>query len=393
MLDGSVRTRGQTRAHAGAARERASTDFSSGAERYDRDLSDVFAVQEEIARAIASELRVRLGRGDGARIASPPTSDAEAYEQYLRGRHALAERTTTGSFDAVRLLEDAVGRDAGFARAWAGLADAYLAAPLYAGASPRESWPRARDAIHRALALDPALAEAHTSLAYGTMLYEWDWASAEASFRRAIELNPSYSTAHHWYADFLAGRGRLDEALREMTRARELDPLSPIVNAERAWVLALLRRGDEAVAQIDSLLRDDPGFAHAYLVRGLVLQSVGDHRGAIAAHRSALEKGGYYAFSYSALICAHAAAGERDEAMRLLEALEERARREHVPAFAFALAYTGLGDLEQAFAWLERAVESRDELLAENFMDPLFDPLRGDARYERVLARLGASRG
>jgi pentatricopeptide repeat protein len=175
-----------------------------------------------------------------------------------------------------------------------------------------------------------------------------------------------------------------------MTRARELDPLSPIVSAELAWVLALLRRGDEALAHIDSLLRDDPGFAHAYVVRGLVLQSVGDQRGAIAAHRSALETGGFYAFSYSALICAHAAAGEHDEAMRLLAALEERARTEHVPAFAFALAHTGLGKLEQAFAWLERAVESRDELLAENFMDPLFDPLRGDARYERVLATLGA---
>ena len=203
----------------GVARRARRTDIQLWSARYDRDLSDVFAVQDEIARSIASELRVRLGRGTEQRIASPPTSDAEAYEKYLRGGHALAERTTTGSFDAVRLLEAAVGRDAGFARAWAGLADAYLAAPLYAGASPRESWPRARDAIQRALALDPALAEAHTSLAYGTMLYEWDWASAEASFRRAIELNPSHSPAHHWYADFLAGRGRLDEALREI-RAR-----------------------------------------------------------------------------------------------------------------------------------------------------------------------------
>jgi tetratricopeptide (TPR) repeat protein len=263
---------------------------------------------------------------------------------------------------------------------------------VYAGASPRESWPRASDAIRRALAIDPALAEAHTSLAYGTMLYEWDWASAEASFRRAIELNPSYAPAHHWYADFLAGRGRLEESLREMTRARELDPLSPIVNAETAWVLALLRRGDEALAQIDELLRADPGFAHAHVIRGLVLQSIGDHRSAIAAHRTALETGGHYAFSFAALIYAHAAAGERAEALRLLASLEERALREHVPAFAFALAHTGLGDLERAFVWLERGIADRDELLAENFLDPLFDPLRGDVRYESVLERLGAAR-
>jgi pentatricopeptide repeat protein len=263
---------------------------------------------------------------------------------------------------------------------------------VYAGASPSKSWPRARKAIERALAIDPALVEAHTSLAYGRMLYDWDWAAAEASFLRAIELNPSYAPAHHWYADFLAGRGRLEEALRGMQRAHELDPLSPIVAAETGWVLAIMRRSDEALAHIERLVRADPGVAHFHVVHGLVLQSVGDHRSAIVAHRTALDLGGYYAFSYSALICAHAAVGERDEALRLFEGLEERARREYVPPFAFALAYIGLGDLERAFAWLERGVEQHDEMMAENFLDPLFDPLREDARYDRVLAKLGASR-
>jgi tetratricopeptide (TPR) repeat protein len=162
------------------------------------------------------------------------------------------------------------------------------------------------------------------------------------------------------------------------------------VRAETAWVLALLRRGDEALAVIDALVRDDAGFAHAYVVRGLVLQSVGDDRGAIEAHRTALETGGFYSFAYSALICAHAAVGEHDEAQRLLADLEARARREHVPAFAFALAHTGLGDTERAFEWLERGVAAHDEMMAENFLDPLFDPLKGDARYDRVLAALGA---
>jgi eukaryotic-like serine/threonine-protein kinase len=391
VVNGSVRRAGN-RVRVQAELVSTGDGFQLWSERYDRDLSDVFAVQEEIALAIVSELRDRLGRGTLRRIAALPTPDSEAYELYLRGRHALAKRTTTASFDAVRLLEGAVAHDPGFARAWAGLADACLTAPVYAGAAPGEAWPRAREAIERALAIDPALVEAHTSLAYGTMLYEWDWVSAEASFRRAMELNPAYAPAHHWYADFLAGRGRLEEALREMTRAHELDPLSPIVRAETAWVLALLRRGDEGLAIVDALVREDPGFAHAYVVRGVVLQSVGDHRSAIAAHRAALEIGGFYSFSYSALICAHAAVGERDEALRLLAGLEERARREHVPAFAFALAYTGLGDLEKAFDWVERGVEARDEMMAENFLDPLFDPLRGDGRYERVLARLGARR-
>jgi len=392
VVNGSVRRAGN-RVRVQAELVSTGDGFQLWSERYDRDLSDVFAVQEDIAGHIVSELRVRLGRDTVPRAASPPTPDAEAYEMYLRGRHALAKRTTTASFDAVKLLEEAVARDPGFARAWAGLADACLTAPVYAGAAPGEAWPRAREAIERALAIDPTLVEALTSLAYGTMLYEWNWASAEASFRRAMELNPSYAPAHHWYADFLVGRGRLEEALREMARAHELDPLSPIVRAETAWVLALLRRGDEAIAVIDALVREDPEFAHAYVVRGLVLQSVGDHRSAIAAHRTAMEKGGFYSFSYSALICAHAAVGERDQALRLLAGLEERARKEHVPAFAFALAYTGLGEIERAFEWVERGVEARDEMMAENFLDPLFDPLRGDARYERVLARLDIRAG
>lgn len=214
--------------------------------------------------------------------------------------------------------------------------------------------------------------------------------SLGAAYTIARELGGG--PAHHWYADFLAGRGRLEESLRKMTRARELDPLSPIVDAETAWVLALLRRGDEALAHVDELLRADPGLAHAHVVRGLVLQSIGDHRSAIAAHRTALETGGHYAFSFAALIYAHAASGERTEALRLLASLEEIARREHVPAFAFALAHTGLGDREQAFAWLERGIMDRDELLAENSLDPLFDPLHGDARYDAVLVRLGATR-
>jgi serine/threonine-protein kinase len=390
VVDGSLRRAGD-RVRVQAELVNTVDGFQLWSGRYDRELSDVFAVQEEIAGAIVAELRTRIGRGTVRRVTPPPAPDSEAYEAYLRGRHALAQRTTTATFAAVRILEGAVERDPGFARAWAALADAYLTAPVYAGASPSESWPRARKAIERALAIDPALVEAHTSLAYGTMLYDWDWAAAEASFHRAIELNASYAPAHHWYADFLAGRGRLEEALREMHRAHELDPLSPIVAAETGWILAIMRRGDEALAHIERLVRANSGFAHFHIVHGLVLQSVGDHRAAIAAHRAALELGGYYAFSHSALICAHAAIGERDEALRLFESIDERARHEYVPPFAFALAYVGLGDREKAFAWLERGVEQHDEMMAENFLDPLFDPLIGDARYDAVLERLGAT--
>jgi eukaryotic-like serine/threonine-protein kinase len=389
VVDGSVRRAGN-RVRVQAELVNTTDGFQLWSERYDRELSDVFALQEEIARAIASALRVRLTTATEVRVAAPPTSDAGAYELYLRGRHASGQRTTAASTDAVKLLEEAVGRDPSFARAWAALADAYLAAPLYTGAAPSVVWPRARDAIHRALALDPSLAEAHTALAYGTMLYEWDWELAEEEFRRAIASNASYATAHHWYADFLAGRGRLDEALREMRRARDLEPLSPIINTELAWILGMLRRGDEAQAQIDEVLRAAPGFAHGYLVLGLVQQGRGEHEAAIEALGKAMTMGGFHSMAHAALICAQVASGARGEAERLLAELAARAEREHVAPFAFALAYTGLGDHSAAFEWLDRGIAERDELLAENFFDPLFDPLRGDARYARVVERLGA---
>jgi uncharacterized protein (TIGR02996 family) len=385
---GSVRRAGN-RVRVQAELVSATDGFQLWSERYDRELADVFAVQEEIARAIASALRVQLGRGTEVRAVAPPTSDAAAYELFLRGRHASSQRTAAGAAEAVRLLEEAVARDPEFARAWAALGDAYLTAPVYAGASPALAWPKARDAARRALALDPALAEAHTSLAYGTMLYEWDWASAESSFLRAIAANPTYATAHHWYADFLAGRGRLEEAHREMKRARDLDPLSPIINVELAWTLCLLRRNDDALAQLDRVLHTDPHFAHAHFVRSIVLAACGEHTAAIAAAEETLRIGGFFAWAHAMLVYSRAALGERAEAERLLAELVERARSERVPPFVFALTCTGLGDLDGAFAWLERGIAERDELLAENFVDPTFDPLRGDARCRHVLARLG----
>jgi serine/threonine-protein kinase len=389
VVDGSVRRSGN-RVRVLAELVNPTAGYQLWSERYDRELSDVFALQEEIARAIASALRVRLGAGTEARVAAPPTSDAGAYELYLRGRHSSGLRTTAASHDAVKLLEEAVARDPGFARAWAALADANLAAPVYSGAAPSVAWPRARDAIHRALALDSKLAEAHTALAYGTMLYEWDWATAESEFERAIASNASYATAHHWYADFLAGRGRLDEALREMQRARDLDPLSPIINVELAWILGMVRRGDEALEQVSQVVRADPGFAHGYLVLGLVREGRGEHADAIEALEKALALGGFHSIAHGALICAHAANGGRPVAERLHAELEARATREHVAPFAFALAHTGLGDHSAAFDWLEKGIAERDELLAENFFDPLFDPLREDARYAAVVQRLGA---
>ncbi|MGQ0639561.1 MAG: protein kinase domain-containing protein [Gemmatimonadaceae bacterium] len=390
VLEGSVRRAGN-RLRIAARLVDAKDGYERWSERFDRDLGDVFELQDEIARAIAAALEVQLVSAD-VTTKAVQTQDLRALELYLKGRFAWNQRTETTIAEAVRYFKEAVTRDPTFARAHAGLADASLALPMYTGVSPSEAWPNAREAALRALALDPTLAEAHTSLAYGTMLYEWDWPRAEANFHKAIACDATYSTAHHWYADFLVGRGRLEEGLREMQRARELDPVSRITGAELAWMLHLVRRTGDAMAQIDQVLQLDPNYAHAHFIRGLIRITAGQYGDASRALRQSLDLGGFYAFTHAALIYALARAGDPTAAHALLAELQTRARVDRVPPFAFAVAFTGLGQLHDALAWIRRGIDERDELLAENFFDPLFDPLRSDPQYLEVLQQLGAVR-
>ena len=326
VLEGSVRKSGN-RLRVTAQLSSAKDGYQLWSDSYDRDLADVFAVQEEIARAIVSALRVRLGARPDSVLAAQPTRNLEAYDLYLKGRFAWNQRTGGALKEAVRYLEQAVALDSSFARAWSALADAYILVVSYAGLSPKEYWPKAKVAADTALRLDSTSAEAHTSLAYGTTLYEWKWAEAEASFRRAIAANPNYATAHHWYGDFLAGRGRLDESLREMRRAHELDPLSRIIGLELGWVYYLMRRTREAEEQIRRTLALDQNYAHGYMMLGMVRLQAGD------PERRSPQCGGRQSWVTSILTSgilgsAYAASGDRAAALDVLadldEAFEER---------------------------------------------------------------------
>jgi TolB-like protein/predicted Zn-dependent protease len=387
VLEGSVRRSGN-RLRVSAQLVSVKQNSQLWAESYDRDLADVFAVQEDIARAIVAALRVRLAP-DRPTVVASPTRDLEAYDLYLKGRFAWNQRTAASLPQAARYFEQAVGRDSGMARGYAGLADAELLLPLYTDAKPEAEWPRAKAAALRALALDSTLADAHTSLAYGTLLYEWNWRAAEASFGRAIASDSAYATAHHWYADFLAGRGRLDESLREMRRAHQLDPLSRIVATELAWVQYLQHRTADARAEIDRVLALDPGFAHAYFVRGLIELQAGRPVEAVASFRRNIEIGGFYAYTNGVLCYALARSGDRAAAERELAEMLARRKTQYVPPFGLAMAYAGLGDRSQAIGWLERGIAERDILMPENFFDPLFDSLVGDPRFAAVERRLG----
>jgi TolB-like protein/Tfp pilus assembly protein PilF len=387
VLEGSVRKMGD-RLHVNAQLVGTRDGFELWSETYDRQLADVFAVQEEIARAIASALRIRLtGKADSA-LVERPTASLEAYDFYLQGQFALNQRTNASITEAIRLFEQAVARDSGLAKAWAGMADAYVLQPQYSGTSPTAAWPRGKAAAQRAIALKPGLAEAHTSLAYGTMLYDWNWPAAEREFQIAIAADPSYPTARHWYGDFLAGRNRLEEALQQMHRAHELDPLSRITSTELAWVYTSLHRTTEADSIISQVLRLDPRFPQATLILGML--RLLQHRApeAVVAFKQSLADGGFNHHTAACLIAAYAAAGDRPAAMALLDTLKRRSTSEYVPPSVLALAYAGLGDLDQAFVWLDRGLAERDALLPECFFETMFDPLKADPRYKAAAARL-----
>ena len=388
VVEGSVRKSGN-RLRVSAQLVSAKDGYELWSESYDRELADVFAVQEEIARSIVAALRVRLGHHADSALAERPTADLDAYDLYLKGRFAWNQRTGGTLLLASQYFHQAVGRDSTFARAYAGLADATLLLPQYSGASPKDVWPRAKAAALKALALDSTLAEAHTSLAYGTMLYQWDWTEAEAEFKRAIAANPNYPTAHHWYGDFLAGRGRLDEALKEMRRGLELDPLSRIIRTEVAWIYYLKRRDDEAMTQTDSVVQLDPNFGHVYFVRSLVYLHQRDYQKALAAIERGTELNGFYATNEVGRVWVHAGQGDTAAARRDLAGLEERAKREFLPPWTLAVGYAALGDKTQAIAWLNKGVDQRDVMMPENFFDPIIDPLRSDPRFAEVERRMG----
>jgi serine/threonine-protein kinase len=392
VLEGSVRRSGN-RVRITAQLVNARDGYQLWTDEYDRELADVFAVQEEIARAIIGALRVKLGVKTSDGLRARPTHDLQAYDAYLRGRFAWNQRTRTGLQEAVRYLEQAVGRDSSFALAWAALAEAYLLIYPYAGIGARDStWPKARAAAEKALALNPALGEAHTALAYGAMIYQYDWPTAEASFRQAITVDSTYPTGHQWYGNFLWSRGRLDEALQQMQEAHRLDPLSLMIGTELGQTLYLQRHFDQAETHLREVLALDPNYPHALYILGLVYAQQGRYREAIEVMRRSVDLGGQQEDLAGGLGYAYGASGDRAATARYLVELERGVARGEIGPFALALAYAGQGELTRAFEQLNRAIDVHDIFLPEKFFDPQLDRLRADPRFAKVEERMGIHR-
>ncbi len=389
VVEGTV-SRSAGRVHITAQLIGAKPEKHLWAESYERPLGDMVALQDELARQIADTIRVKLTPQERASLARARSVGPDAYQLYLKGRYFWNKRSAEGLHKAVEYFEQAIAKDPHYAQAYAGLADSYvLLGGGYSVVPPEAAYPKARTAAEKALELDETLAEAHTSLALIGPSGMWDWAGREREFQRAIELNPNYATAHHWYAEgYLIPMGRAEEAIAEMRLAEKLDPVSPIIATDVGKELYVARHYDEAAVQLHKALELDPNFTPALEWLWRVYAEKGDYQQALvilARIKPALAMPNYL----SSRGYLYAQEGRKQEARQLLRQLLLLARHEYVdPEFPVAV-YISLGDKEQAFAWLEKAYATQSAYMSLLKLWSLYDPIRSDPRFADLLRRVG----
>ena len=351
-------------------------------ERFEQKVSDAQALEREIAKDISDRLRVRLTPQEQQKLAKRQTVNPEAYELYLKGRYHLEKRTAEGLNKAIEFSQQAIEKDPGYAPAYAELAFAYSTVSFY-GQPPKEASQRAEEFAEKALELDNTLAEAHESLGFAKMSHDWDWVGAGREFGTALELNPGSAEARRGYSFYLWNMGRYQEAIREAKRARELDPLSAVVNTDLGAAFYAARQYDQAVEQLRKALDLDPKSTRIRFFLGAVYAQQSKFEQAIAVLREAGPNLGAACLGY-----AYGRGGNKDEARKILAGFEQLSKERFVPAVWLAFIYTGLGEKDKAFEWLQKAYEQRDPMLMELKGLPLWDPLRSDPRFQALLRRM-----
>jgi TolB-like protein/DNA-binding winged helix-turn-helix (wHTH) protein/Tfp pilus assembly protein PilF len=384
VLEGSVR-RDADKVRVSAQLIRVGDQSPVWGKQYDRELSNVLALQGEIAQEIAGEIRLSLDGTKNSQNASKHQTTPEAYDLYLRGLYFWHGRSTEGLQRATEYFQQAVEKDPQYARAYAGLADSYALLGEYILRPPSEVMPKARAAALRAIELDPTLAEGHASLAVVAQNYDWDWKLVEAEYKKAIELDPNYATAHHWYAESLALTGRFDEAIAEIERARQLDPLSLIVAADRGAIFYFARRYDQAIEQFRSVLEMDPGFGRGHIIALAYLQKGMNAEALQQAEKWDREEKGPWNVMMLAYISG--GVGKAEEARAATVELEKMYRAGKADAIMMTSAYIGEKNSEKAIEMLQKAYE-RHTISTALKVDAMFDPLRGDARFRELLRRM-----
>jgi len=368
----------------------ASTDRHLWAETYDRDLKEVLSLQGEVARTIASQIKVRLSPEEQSRLTPPPAVNAKAHEDYLKGLYHLHRNTEGDLHTAIEYFQQATEQDPNYASGFAGLANAYayLSSTYRA---PREVMPQAKAAALRALELDQNLAEAHAWLGFVSINFDWDAVTAEKELKRATELNPSYADAHAIYAWYLSGMGLHEQAIAEAKRAMQLDPFSRFTYGDLSWVLLMARRYDQALLESQTVVERQPDFGYARAVLGLSYAENGRYPEAVRETQSATRLDDS-PLMLTLLVQVHALARNRSEAMKVLQDMEQLTKKHYVCSYEVATGYVLLGEKGQAFRWFDKAVEERSDCMVALAVDPRLDGLRSDPRFQDLQRRVGLRR-
>ena len=354
--------------------------------------TDILEIETQISCEISEKLLVRLTNEEREQLARRPTDNIEAYHAYLKGRYCWNKRTDEDVKKAIDYFKKAIDADPTYALAYVGLADSYLVLGSFgiATLAPNDAFPKAREAVERALQMDETLAEAHASLGYVLANYDWNWPSAERAFKRALALKPGYATAHHWHGFlYLTAMGHLDEAIAELKRALDLDPLSLPIGSNIGLLLYLTRRYDEALEHFRRNIEMDRNFVYTHWEMALVYEQCGRYDEAIGAFKKAIELSGMSVLPRALLARTYALCGRKGEASALLEELTELSTQTYVSPYRIAAIHSALGNKDRAFEWLEHAYEGRDGWLIWLAVDPVVDDLRSDKRFDEVLKKIG----
>ena len=363
----------------------ASTDHNLWSQSYERDLNDIFVLQDEVARNIAQQVQIQLSPEDESRLASSSSIKAEAHEAYLKGRYHWNKGSEQEYREARRYFEQAADIDPKYAAAYAGLADYYWASDEL---SPRDSAPRAREYAQKALALDASSADAHTTLGSVHFFADYDWSAAEKEFTRATDLSPSDADAHQMYAVFLAEQGRADKALAEIRTAQQLDPIDAAPRITAGWILYFARKYDGAIQQCEKALEVEANSVAAHDCRGSAYLAKRDYQKAIAEYRLATAGAGNDPVRLVGLSRAYALSGKKRDASQILQKIRTAAKDHYVPPYFFAQIHAAMGQKSEALSWLEKAYEARDFYLTHLKVDEALDPLRSDPRFAAMLHRM-----
>jgi TolB-like protein/DNA-binding winged helix-turn-helix (wHTH) protein/Flp pilus assembly protein TadD len=359
------------------------------ADDFERSRSDVLQLQKEVALKIVQQIRATLTPDETIRLSGARAVDPKAYEANLKGRSYWNQRSEAGIKKAIEQFNAAIQADGSYAEAYSGLADSYTALGYFSYLNPNDVFPLAKAAADKALELDPTLAEAHASLGYYNLYYAWNWKESEKEFRRAIALNPNYATAHDWYSVYLLAMGRPDEAMVEIRRAQQLDPLSPLINTDVGFQFYYDKRYDEAIQQLRNTLQTDPKFPLAHLWLGRAYQQKGMYEEAISEYRQTDTSWPEWVVSLAAIGNVEGIAGKTSEARDMLSKLNTLSEVKYVTPYGTALLYAGLGDKVQTFNWLGRAVQGRSHWLVWIRLDPRWEDVKTDPRFKEIIRSVG----